>query len=200
MSAVDCPYGDESLVVADYLAGRLPRAEARSFEAHSFGCDRCFGELQRATELRAAADAHRAGTATSRPAARTSRFAWPAVGLAAAVALAVGIWITQPTTDQQDGPVYRDAAPSGEILPVEVSRSGSSITLSWPPVDGADRYSVRVWSETGEPLLEQNATEPAVELAEAHWQDAAGANAVYVQVLAVDELQQVIVRSEFVPL
>ena len=200
MSALDCPYGDESLVVADYLAGRLPRAQARAFEAHSFGCDRCFGELQRATELRATAEAHAAGTAATRPAARGGRFAWPAVGLAAAVALAVGIWIAQPITDRPDAPVYRDAAQSGEILPVEFSRSEDSVALSWPAVDGADRYSVRVWSETGELLLEEDATEPSIELAERHWQDAAGTDPVYVQVLAMDELQQVIVRSELAPL
>ena len=199
MTAVNCPYGD-SLVVADYLAGRLGAAQAQAFEAHTFDCDRCFTELQQATELRAVAASDRtAEAAGSRSAPRPHWLAWPALGLAAAVALALGVWFTQPVTDRPPLPaetVFRDAAQNRGELPLEISRKGDSVILSWPPVQQADRYSVRIWSEAGEPLFEQDATGRSIELS------ATGVRTqgVYVQVVAVDELQQTIARSELVPL
>lgn len=203
MAAANCPYDGGSLVVADYLAGRLSDAEARAFEEHSFACDRCFHELQRATELRAAAESDGATAGmTDLAAARPRRLAWAALGMAAAVTLALGIWFTQPVPDapRPDERVYRDATQGGRMLPLKVSRDGDSVTLSWPSVDRADRYRVRVWNAGGEPLFEQDATEPTATLPVSRWRDAAGADGVYVQVVALDELQQAVARSDVVPL
>ena len=51
---VDCPGTGERDVAVLYLAGKLPEDEAEAFEAHYFECERCWEEVQRGSELRAA--------------------------------------------------------------------------------------------------------------------------------------------------
>lgn len=199
-----CPYGDESFVVADYLAGRMSRPDTRAFEAHSFGCDRCFHELQRALELRAADAPMKAAPAA--PAVPPVWGRWRALGLAAAVFLAVGVWLAQPLTEQPPAvpePVYRDAVEAGEgrlAIRLEASRDGETVTLSWPPVQGAERYTVRVWTEAGEPIVEQQTSELSLVLPAASSRGPAVRDELYAQVLALDELQQVVGSSELLRL
>lgn len=202
MTGLTCPYGDESLVVAEYLAGRLSGPNARSFEMHSFGCNRCFDELQRAIELRAAAEAESRTNAMS---AAPSGRPWQMLGIAAAVVLAVGVWLAQPTTEQQPAvpePVYRDAVKAGEgriALSLDVSKDGETVTLRWPSVQGAERYTVRVWTESGEPIVEQQTRELSLVLRAARSRPSAEGD-LYAQVLALDEMQQVVGSSELVRL
>lgn len=205
MTAANCPYGDESLIVADYLAGRLSETKGRAFEAHSFGCDRCFGELQRATELRAADGSGAARADDPEPSSAGFPIGWRAVGLAATIALAIGIWVVQPLNDPAEEPgdaVYRDgiSPPANGGLALEVSRHGDTVALTWPAVQRADRYVVRIWSEAGDPVLEQETSEPSLELAVSRWRDTSDSDHFYVQVVAMDELQQPIARSDFLPL
>lgn len=200
MSENDCPYGDESLVVADYLAGRLSVEQSRAFEAHSFECERCFDELQLATELRGASEKRAAPE--SRPG--VSRTVWPALGLAAALVLAIGVWFALPFPEgpgMPAEPVYRDGDAATDLLqnlPLEVGRDNGTVSLSWATVKGAHRYTVRVFTEAGDPVLEEQTTNTAIDLPAAAWEEAARPGQAYVQVIALDELRQMIVQSEFV--
>jgi hypothetical protein len=201
----NCPYGGESLVVADYLAGRLSAAKTQAFEAHSFGCDRCFGELQRAVELRAAGhDRLSTETHDRQPVARSRRVMWPSLGLAATVALAVGVWFARPLVDETPmEPVYRDVGDDtgGEQgLRLAVDPNDDGVSLSWVPVQGADRYEVRVFTEGGDPVFEQQTSRTSIELSAAEWQEAGRPGRFYVQLIALDELRQIIVQSDFEPL
>jgi CHAT domain-containing protein len=45
---------EENDLVGRYVAGKLPEEEAEAFEAHYFGCERCWSEVRAATEVRAA--------------------------------------------------------------------------------------------------------------------------------------------------
>lgn len=194
MSAAHCPYGDESFVVADYLAGRLSEADASAFEEHSFACDRCFDELQRATELKAAEPA-------PAPPRRTRAISWQPLALAAAVVLGVGIWLARPVIDAPPGPVYRDGGDAAAtVLPLTVARGGERVTLSWEPLEDADVYEVRVFDEAGNPVFEKQTAAPALEISAAEWRSDAGTGPFYAQVIALDELRQTIARSDFEPL
>jgi CHAT domain-containing protein len=51
---LDCHYVEENDLVSRYIAGKLPEEEAEAFEAHYFGCERCWSEVRAATEVRAA--------------------------------------------------------------------------------------------------------------------------------------------------
>jgi hypothetical protein len=204
MSENNCPYGDDSLVVADYLAGRLSTAKTEAFEAHTFGCDRCFEELQRAAELRAAnqnqvaSDAH-----MHRPVARSRWVSWPSLAVAATVVLAIGVWYATPVNDDAEvplEPVYRDGADSttsGQGLRLAVERNDDTVSFSWTEVPGADQYQLQVLTESGDPVFEQQTQGTSIELSATTWQGSDATGKFYGQVIALDELRQVIVKSDF---
>jgi hypothetical protein len=203
----NCPYGDDSLIVADYLARRLSRAKSEAFEAHSFGCERCFAELQRATELRAAGHDRSSSEAHGRqPYSRSRRAIWQTLGVAATIVLAVGVWFALPQVDDTptpSEPVYRDADdfPGGRTgLSLEVGRIEDGFSLSWAPVAGVDEYEVRVFTENGDPVFEQRTRRTSIELTGAQWREAGSGNKFYGQVIALDELRQTIMLSDFEPL
>ena len=207
MSENNCPYGDDSLVVADYLAGRLSAANTEDFEAHSFGCERCFTELQRAAELRAANQGRIASDAhENRPVARSPWVSWPSLAVAATVVLAIGLWYATPIVDDAKmplEPVYRDgedSTASGQGLRLAVERRGNIVSMSWTEVAGADQYRLRVFTESGDPVFEQPVQGTSIELSTATWQDADALGNFYGQVIALDALRQVIVQSGFEPL
>jgi Putative zinc-finger len=207
MSENNCPYGDDSLVIADYLAGRLSPAKTEAFEAHSFGCESCFGELQRAAELRAAdqdrivSDAH-----MHHPVARSRWVSWPSLAVAATVVLAIGVWYATPIIDDAEvpvEPVYRDGednTASGQGLRLAVERNDNTVSFSWTEIQGADQYQLRVFTESGDPVFEQQTQGTSIELSAATWQDTGTPGKFYGQVIALDELRQVIVQSDFEPL
>lgn len=204
MSEYNCPYGDDSLVVADYLAGRLSQAKTEAFEAHSFGCERCFEELQRAAELRAASQDRIASVAHMHHRAARSRWvSWPSLAVAATVVLAMGVWYATPVIDDADvplEPVYRDGAgstTSGQGMRLAVSRNDDTMYFSWTEVPGADQYQLRVFTESGDPVFEQQTHGTSIELSAATWQGTDAAGKFYGQVIALDELRQVIVQSDF---
>lgn len=190
MSAAKCPHGDESFVVADYLAGRLSEADASAFEEHAFGCDRCIAELERATELRAALDADNVRTRGERP----RSMPWPAFALAAALVLGVGLWMARPLLAPE--PAYRAGDDAAPTLDLAVTRIGERIALSWEPVPGADLYEVRVFTAAGDPVHAQRSEKTSMQLFPADWQEDAAADRLHVQVIAFDELRQAIARSE----
>ncbi len=207
MSENNCPYGDDSLVVADYLAGRLSPANTEAFEAHSFGCERCFAELQRAAELRAAnQDQFASDVHMYRPVARSRWVSWPSLAVAATIVLAVGLWYATPIIDDAGvpvEPVYRDdedSTTSGQKLRIVMERNDNIVSLSWNDVQGADQYRLRVFTESGDPVFEQQTQGTSIELSAAQWQDADAPGKFYGQVIALDELRQVIGQSDFEPL
>lgn len=207
MSENNCPYGDDSLVVADYLAGRLSAAKSDAFEAHSFGCERCFAELQRAAELRAVnQDQAVRGAHVHRPVARPRWVSWPSLAVAATVVLAIGVWYATPIVDDAEiplEPVYRDgevSTDSGQGLHFAIERNGGTVSFSWTEVPGADQYQLRIFSASGDPVFEQQVQGTSIELSAATWQDTAAPGKFYGQVIALDELRQVIFQSGFEPL
>lgn len=207
MSENNCPYGDESLVVADYLAGRLSAAQAEAFEAHSFACERCFGELRRATELRAAVQDRLSTDAHDHlPTARTRSVSWPPLAVAASFVLAIGVWYAIPVINDAEvplEPVYRDGednTASGKGLRLLVEHSDNIVSLKWPEVQGADQYQVRVFTESGDPVFEQQTRATSIEISAASWEDTNVPDKFYGQVIALDELRQVIVQSGFEPI
>jgi hypothetical protein len=120
--------------------------------------------------------------------------------------LAVGVWFALPQVDDTptpSEPVYRDADDfsGGETgLSLDVRRMEDGLSLSWAPVAGVDEYEVRVFTEDGDPVFEQKTRSTSIELTEAQWLEAGSGNKFYGQVIALDELRQTIVLSDFEPL
>ena len=93
----DCAFVEEQDVVSRYVGRKLSPEEAEAFEEHYFSCERCWAEVQAATELRAALEEKATGLPeTSGLAPQSSRViqgpwrTWAPLAAAAAIAFAIG--------------------------------------------------------------------------------------------------------------
>jgi len=170
---------DES-TAARYLAGRLTDDEAEAFEAHYFGCDRCWAEVRTARELRAALAP---GAAVGAP----SRRPWVPLAAAAALLAALGTWmLVRPTGGER---VFR--AGGGDELEVTLSPREGDVGVSWSPAPGARAYRVRVVTADGALVTEQERAAPPVTLGKEHLP----ATALFVTVQALGPDREVLASS-----
>ena len=155
--SITCETVAEDHVLERYVTGRLDPEESERFEAHYFACDRCWGEVQAALEVRAAlipAEQHPAPRAelqevSHRPRARAWRRWGPPLAAAAVLVLVIGVLRTGERVPQTDAPgITRGAATS---LSLTIVRSNDSIRVTWPVIEGAVRHRVRAF--TGDGLL-----------------------------------------------
>jgi CHAT domain-containing protein/Tfp pilus assembly protein PilF len=89
---LDCNSVEEQDLVSQYVGRKLSSEEAEAFEEHYFGCDRCWAEVQAATELRAALQEQGSRGRESVPEpvqSRVIRGPWRNWGLLAAAAVAI---------------------------------------------------------------------------------------------------------------
>jgi CHAT domain-containing protein len=93
LKQLDCTRVEENDVVSRYVTRKLAPEEAEAFEEHYFGCDRCWSEVQRATELRAALGKSGAGVGETGRLVRGPWRTWAPLAAAAGIALAVGLGI-----------------------------------------------------------------------------------------------------------
>lgn len=164
---------------ARYLANRLDRAEAEAYEAHYFGCDRCWTSLRRATEVRAAF----ASSATARRGLGWMRWALPA----AAVLAAIGVW---QLADRS--PVIPPVAMRGgaDSLTVTVVTSPDSLRAVWPRQADADAYRVRGFRPDGALLWNVEVQDTTIATRRS--------GAVLIDVAALDRTRAVIAQSALV--
>lgn len=159
----------DEIAVASYLEGRLPDDARDALEAHLADCDECRRGL---TLLRGVEglEAEPVPRELIESAPKRRRHFWAA----AAAAVFLGALFVVPLTENvQPGaegpPVFRDAGTRGPGL---LSPEAGSVVrrdellFSWTPVEGADRYRVRVWSVEIDFLLE---FEVLAEQTEAGW-------------------------------
>jgi hypothetical protein len=193
----DCTFPDRERLMRSYVAETLTADEAEAFEAHYFGCDECWREVQLGVEIRAAVPANSAVTEGPVTATRPARqLQWRWFAAAASVVLAVAVWRfsgapavpgqvpAQSTSDSPapDSPVAtppqiaeqsRPAAPprrapsptpahsdltlrsasSGRLRLTAARAPGGDITLTWPAVDKAFRYVLKVHASDGALVL-----------------------------------------------
>ena len=175
-SALACDDFDREEVPERYVAGTLPEEVAAAFEAHYFGCERCFERSRMLRDVRTALGS-RAPAVTGR--GRTVRRL--AIGLAAAAVLIVAVRVArEPRFGATPGPSATSTA-SGDVTlpaPPQPSTAASSelsalTTLEPPPyvaprLRGAETDARRLFREAmdayqrGEyrkaiPALEQSA-------------------------------------------
>ena len=120
MRTFDCDRVDREDVVSSYLSDRISTDEAEAFERHYFGCDRCWSEVQRAIEIRAAlqpavGEAPASPLKVPKPRPVVRRKPWPWIAAAATVVLAAALWRVNwppaPEAPASDGVSSNVAAP-----------------------------------------------------------------------------------------
>jgi hypothetical protein len=175
-----CAEVDARDLEAAYLAGRLDEATAEAFEAHYFGCDRCWSVVQRAIEVRAA---------QAPPARRVLGWQRP-LAAAAVLVLLVGAGWWAALQRAQPGDPLRG---TGDSLAVRLERAAGAADLVWPAWTGADRYRVRTYDANGVLLDEREAADTTLQLA-------LPPGAAFVDVTALDPLREPLARSGLVPI
>ena len=175
---VECDF-DEAMAER-YVAGRLAEAEAEAFEAHYFGCDRCWREVRTAQELRSALEPARSPRALrGRP--------WIPLAAAAALVGALGTWmLVRPPGAER---VFR--AGRGATLALTASAGETAVSVSWSPVPNARGYRARLVTAEGALVTEQEVAAPPLLLDKGRLPD----TTLYVTVQALGPDRQVLVSS-----
>ena len=164
MKKIDCASVDERDLVALYLGGRLPEAEAETFELHYFGCERCWGEVRGTAEIRAA---HGLPVLAAPSEARRDRERdiWTLLAAAAAVAVMVlGLrQLAERTEVSQPGSVFRSSREEPLSLTVRPSAPGQFV-LQWNARPEAQVYVVQIFGPDGATVWERETSETSVTL------------------------------------
>lgn len=171
-----------------YIRGTLPEELAEAFEAHFFGCDRCWALVRGGNELRAA----RGGaTAPRRPRV------W-AMALAAAVvgAVGVGLWRDSRRTEPAVTPASLERGGPATALVLGAATEAGRLAAHWSRVPGAATYRVRFFGADGSVLLSRETPDTALTVA----RDSLGGpgGSLLWQVQALDRLGGELIRSALV--
>lgn len=197
---------------AAYLADRLSPDDALAYEAHYFGCERCWAALRLATEARAAFAAESAteshvsrgasgfAAQPARPRSRRS-LAW---GLAAAAVLvvAVGIQVLDAPGDagflNEETPetALRGTATVLELRPSVVS---DSLSVVWSAYPDADRYRVRLYRADGSVLFDREISDTTITVPNAALEPTSTPGPLYWQVHVLDRTRSTLSRSALTP-
>lgn len=162
LKEIDCVYADKHDLVALYLGGKLADADAEAFEAHYLSCERCWGEMERAGEIRTAMGVPAVVRAPRSRGGR--RDLWTPLAAAAVVAvIAVGLdRVSQPSPSA--GPtVYRGPSGGTFVVTARSTRSGEA-SLEWPAHPNAATYVLRIIASDGTPIMTSETPETKVAL------------------------------------
>ncbi len=192
---ITCELVDQDDLDTRFLAGRLSEEEAEAFEAHFFGCERCWGLVQQGLAIRSALGAEAASPQLPGVASVPRRTPGRWWGLAAAAALAVvlvGMW----WPGQRSGPAPSEDVLRGGETPFPVVASGSRATLqaAWPRLPNADLYRVRLYSADGTLVAQRELMDTSIELLRDSIPLPPQAPAFW-EVQALDHLRQPVARS-----
>lgn len=131
-------------------AGSLTLFETRAVLEHTTRCPAC-AEVWRV--------AHGLGAAADEPARRDRPWLRPLLAAAAAIVVALGLWVTFPPGLDQGTPVLREGRvePIRALVAPDRPMSRESFRLSWSPVEDGAVYVVRVTTESFEPIFTSDA-------------------------------------------
>lgn len=123
---LDCRSVEERDLVSLYVMNKLSEADAEAFEKHYFGCERCWDEVQRATEVRAAlAGSGAPSKAKHQTNAKLLHGPWPRLRpilVAAAVLAAVAVGVVL---------VGRRSSPSSPLTELSAAVVSTRPTEGW---------------------------------------------------------------------
>ncbi|HEX9581533.1 MAG TPA: hypothetical protein VF970_10550 [Gemmatimonadales bacterium] len=194
-SALTCEQVDERDLEAAYLASRLAEPDTEAFEAHVFGCDRCWALLQSAQVV--------AGAAPPRPAAVSSprrRRLTIFLPLAAAAGIAALLLVRSPSAPVAPGvPQSGALRGDGDSLPVRTTLADQQIEAVWPALSRADVYQLRLYAPDGSLLLQRETRDTIAAVAVDSLRLGSDVQTVYWQVQALDQLRQPLARSPLTP-
>ena len=193
-SEITCERVERDSLDTRYLRGELPEDLAEAFEAHFFGCDRCWTLVHGGLGAMAAMStqpisAPRPATA-ARPSWRRMGGWAAAAGIAALALLYVGDRrgrAPEPTPPVMRGRVSGFAA--------TVNESHDSIVVAWVAQPSAVRYRLTLFSATGDALMTTDIPSSRWSVAADSLARLAGGTPAWIQVEALDRLDLPVAKS-----
>jgi hypothetical protein len=190
-TTITCELVDQRDLDTRYLAGRLDEAEAEAFEAHYFGCDRCWGLVRQGQAVKAALAPPVVSAPRALPATRRST---PWLALAASLAVLAGGLQLWRVIGGRQRPEDTVRGPS-DSLQLVVEFRGDTLLASWSRLPGATTYRTRFYSEDGVVLLERESAETSLVLPPGAQGRLVRETSLLMQVQALDDLRQLRGRS-----
>lgn len=188
---------------AGYLAGRLSPDEAAAYEAHYFGCERCWAALRLASETRAALALGGSGVGAPAVVPRRAPRRWSRRniwGLASAATLLLVAGTVQFLSSRRalesEAALLRGPADS---IAVRAAAAEGTLSAFWGRVGDADRYRVRLFGGDGQVLIERETTDTTLTISLESLDASARTGVRYWQVLALDRLRRPLSRSPLTP-
>lgn len=133
-------------------AGALSVFETRAVVEHTTRCPAC-AETWRV--------AHGLGATRDESAPRSRPWLRPLLAAAAAIVIALGVWVIFPPGVEQPPPVMREGRvePIRALVDPDGAMSRDAFRLSWSPVSEGAVYVVRVTTESFEPIYTSDASQ-----------------------------------------
>jgi anti-sigma factor RsiW len=197
-NTLTCELVDEGDLDTRYLTGRLSPEESERFEAHFFGCDRCWELVHQGLEIRSALGEpavrdSRIGATVSGRAGTRPRW-WGLAAAAGIAAIALGVWRLGYGPDSgRSEDVFRGDVPS---LIVTTGAEGARLTAAWPTLGDADVYRVRLYSADGLMAFERETSDTVISVAVDSLPTKAMGGPMFWQVQALDRLRNPVARSD----
>ncbi len=190
---ITCEMVDQRELDRLYVAGRLGEDEAAAFEAHYFGCDRCWALVKGGAGVRAAL----AGTAAQAPAIRRRSWVRPLATAAALAIVVFGTWRLVDPTESDAPDAIRGPADS---IAVATGSAAGRWTAAWPSVAEPGSYQVRLFTADGRLILTRDMSDTTLSLPADSLTGVAGGGTLFLEVQRLDMLRRPVARSPLIAL
>jgi Putative zinc-finger len=194
MRELTCDIVDAGDLDSRYLAGRLSAEEAEAFEAHFFGCNRCWTAVQQGLAVQSAFQPDVPRAAASRPRTLIGRW-WGLAAAAGIAAIAIGLSQRSDRPDSTAEDTLRGGSAGFAVVP---SSTRTTLTASWPRIAKADVYQVRLYTADGVVLFERETPDTflSVSVRSLTTTTSPPAAEMLWQVQALDGLRKSVARSD----
>jgi hypothetical protein len=186
-SPITCELVDQHELDRRYVAGLLDEAEAAAFEAHYYGCDRCWALVKGGAGVRASLLSSGA-IAVSRP-----RSWWKPLALAAGLGvILLGTWRVVSPPRAADPDAIRGRPDS---IAVQTGLEAGRWTAVWPPLPDAVSYQARIFTGEGRVILTRELSDTSLTLPADSLATLGPGGPLYLEVQGFDLLRRPVGRS-----
>lgn len=195
---ITCDRVDREDLDTRYLAGSLNEELAEAFEAHYFGCDRCWALVHQGVEVRSAGPLPSVVKSVPKKPARLARWAWTPLAAAAAILVVwVGTREGRVTPDEEAGGGGMTLRGTADSLSVSAASARGVLTATWTSVTNASNYQVRLFTANGDVLWDRRVNDTTLTMARDSI-PGASTGALFWQVQALDLAGATLTRSTLI--